>query len=61
MPNIELDQKTFDQIKALADRAEISEADCVKALYHWLHSFYKGINGSIGTDLKAVLNRVNKT
>lgn len=60
MPQIELDQKTYEAIKALADRAELTEAETITAMYHWLHGFYKGINGSIGTDLQAIINRLNK-
>lgn len=60
MPQIELDQKTYDAIRVLADRAELSEADTVRALYQWVHDFYKGLNGSIGTDLQAVVRRLDK-
>lgn len=58
MPKIELDQKTYESIKALADRAELTEAETITAMYHWLHNFYKGINGSIGLDLKAIITRL---
>lgn len=61
MRKIEIDEKTFDKIKALADRAELSEADTVKAMYYWLHTFYNGINGSIGTDLKSTLQKAIKS
>jgi len=60
MPQIELDRDTYEAVRALADRAELSEAETITAMYHWLHGFYKGINGSIGTDLKAVITRLNK-
>ena len=60
MPKIELDQKTYESIKALSDRAELSEAETITAMYHWLHDYYKGLGGSIGTDLKAIITRLNR-
>jgi len=50
---VELDKKTSDQISALARLADLSEADTVRAMYCWLLTYYKNLNGSIGLDLRA--------
>jgi len=54
---VELDKKTFEQVSALGSLAGLSESEIIKAMYHWLHDYYKGLNGSIGLDLKAVFDR----
>jgi len=54
---VELDKKTFEQVSSLASLAGLSESEIISSMYHWLHDYYKGLNGSIGYDLKAVFDR----
>lgn len=53
---VELDKNTSDQISALARLADLSEADTVRAMYCWLLTYYKTLNGSIGLDLRAAFD-----
>jgi len=53
---IELDKKTFEEISALARLANLSEAETVRAMYCWLLTYYKTLNGSIGLDLRAAFD-----
>ena len=53
---VELDKKTSEEITSLARLANLSEVDTIRGMYYWLLHFYKNLNGSIGSDVRAALD-----